>query len=806
MKRLALILTPLVLLAGLATSLLDTRSVSSAGPAGPCDIYAAGGTACVAAHSTVRALFGAYNSRLYQVRRASDGAVTDVTTLSAGGYANAGIQDQFCAGTTCTITILYDQTARHNDLTVEGAGGAGAADFASVANALPITAGGHSVYGVYIASGNGYRNNATNGVATGGNAEGMYMVASGTHYNGGCCFDYGNAETNTADNGNGHMDAVNWGTTGPWAGADLENGIYGVGTVAQTSNFVTATLKNNGQTTFAVKNGNAQSGGLTTQYNAGLPTGGGYIPMQLEGAIVMGTGGDNSRWSVGSFFEGAMTAGYPSDATENAVQSNIVSAGYGGDSNGGAYQTITGPGQLCVDVAGDDVGVNGTAVQLWDCQTFSVDQHWTYNADQSLSSLGRCLDINGNGTANNTQVELWDCNGVGGQKWVPQADGSLLNPQSGRCLDSPGGATADGTRLQIYDCNQTAAQKFKLHTTASCSPSAITPYVSVAGGAWQQTASVTVASGTSVTLGPQPTDANGWHWSTGATTREITITATSSASYTASYTTSGGCTSTVTFTVNVSAPAGTNLALNKAATGSAACASTETPDKAVNGSVTGGNSDKWCSGVAPRWLQVDLGASYSIDGFIVRHAHAGGEPASLNTEDFNIQLSTDGSTWTTVSTVTGNTLDVTVHGIAAQTARYAKLNVTTPTQNMDAAARIYEFEVYGGAVATATATATRTSTPTATATGSRATATATATATRTATATATATATPTTGGGICAGVPAFASCTAYANGAKVVYNNALYHAIAPIPNNRDCPPNSPYNPANDNWWVNDGGC
>jgi beta-glucanase (GH16 family) len=126
----------------------------------------------------------------------------------------------------------------------------------------------------------------------------------------------------------------------------------------------------------------------------------------------------------------------------------------------------------------------------------------------------------------------------------------------------------------------------------------------------------------------------------------------------------------------------------------------------------------------------------------------------------------------------------------------------------------------GGATATATATktatatATKTSTPTATtaqATAtvtatSGATATKTATATATRTATATATATPTTGGGICAGVPAFANCTAYASGAKTVYNNALYHTIAAIPNNRDCPPNSPYNPSSDNWWVNDGGC
>jgi Ricin-type beta-trefoil lectin domain/Alpha-L-arabinofuranosidase B, catalytic len=186
--------------------------------------------------------------------------------------------------------------------------------------------------------------------------------------------------------------------------------------------------------------------------------------LHQEGGIVMGVGGDNSKWSVGSFFEGAMTSGTPSDATENSVQANIVAAGYSGNSNGGAAGTITGPATKCVDVAGDDTGGNGTAVQLWDCQAFSVDQHWTYNGDTSLSTLGRCLDIIGNGTANGTQVELWDCNGVGGQKWTPQTDGSLRNPQSGRCLDSPGGATANGARLQIWDCNGTGAQKFAFWT------------------------------------------------------------------------------------------------------------------------------------------------------------------------------------------------------------------------------------------------------------------------------------------------------------------------------------------------------
>jgi hypothetical protein len=102
-------------------------------------------------------------------------------------------------------------------------------------------------------------------------------------------------------------------------------------------------------------------------------------------------------------------------------------------------------------------------VQLWDCQSWAVDQHWFHNSNGSLETLGKCLDVNGNGTANGTQVELWDCNGVGGQNWVQQADGSLLNPQSGRCLDDPSGNTANGTRLQIWDCNGTASQKFTLN-------------------------------------------------------------------------------------------------------------------------------------------------------------------------------------------------------------------------------------------------------------------------------------------------------------------------------------------------------
>jgi lysophospholipase L1-like esterase len=132
---------------------------------------------------------------------------------------------------------------------------------------------------------------------------------------------------------------------------------------------------------------------------------------------------------------------------------------------------------------------------------------------------------------------------------------------------------------------------------------------------------------------------------------------------------------------------GANLALNATASGSAACVAAETPPKAVDG-VIAGNS-KWCSGAAGPALQVDLGAAHTVRRFVVKHAAAGGEALDYDTHAYTIQVSTDGSTWTTLVTVTGNTDAVTTHTVAATTARYARLSVG------DTVARIYEFEVDG---------------------------------------------------------------------------------------------------------------
>ena len=313
----------------------------------PCDIYKTGGTPCVAAHSTVRALFGAYRGKLYQVRNSS-GATKDVSAVASGGVADATAQDTFCAATTCVTTIIYDQTGNGNDLEYQGSGSSvGGMDKPASATGESIKVGGSKAYSLYIKPGNSYWvDGSKSGLPLGSQPEGMYMVTSGTHSNSGCCFDYGNSETDRKYDGPGTMDALNfssitaWGTgadSGPWVLADLEAGLFSQGgggknqkDPTQTSAFVTAVLKNNGTSEFTLKGGNAASGNLGTYYQGALP--GGWNPMKKQGAVVLGSGGDccatNTNLSEGTFYEGSIVSGYPSDATENAVQANIVAAGY----------------------------------------------------------------------------------------------------------------------------------------------------------------------------------------------------------------------------------------------------------------------------------------------------------------------------------------------------------------------------------------------------------------------------------------------------------------------------------------------
>jgi len=313
---------------------------------GPCDIFKAAGTECVAAHSTVRALYGTYAGPLYQVKRFSDGTTKNISVVFTGGFADSAMQDKFCDQLDCIIYRIFDQSPRLNHLDLAPPGqNVPSPDKGVNASKIKVTVGGHAVYGAYFEGGMGYRNDKTSGVATGEDPESLYMVVDGRHYNSRCCFDYGNAETDNDDDGAGTMDAIYWGSwdaaksgwsggtgSGPWVMADLENGLWAGNQIPYNTDnnpidadYVTAMVKG-GPNKFGLKGGDAQSGPLKKLYDGERP--GGYTRMQKQGAIILGIGGDNSNRAVGTFFEGAIVSGYTADVTDDLVQGNIVAAGY----------------------------------------------------------------------------------------------------------------------------------------------------------------------------------------------------------------------------------------------------------------------------------------------------------------------------------------------------------------------------------------------------------------------------------------------------------------------------------------------
>lgn len=327
----------------------------------PCDVLGDAGFPCQSAHSSVRVLVSGYTQPLYQIER-FDGMLLDIATID--GYADAAAHDEFCSMGGCTIKVLYDQTGRGLHLTKAPPGQAKPTEGKPVkASDLPVLINGRSLYGMLFKPGMGYRAacnecpfppDTTTGLATGDDPQTIYMVSSQHDLINGCCFDYGNAERTANNDGNGTMEAVYvgmgviWGTgsgAGPWVMADLENGLYPGWENKQDRNistalpvqfdFVTAAIvgdtadKNNGLGRFAVYGGDATMGEITTMYDGIRPEKPGYVPMQKQGSLILGIGGDNSDGDGGRFYEGVVANGAAPIEVIDELQAAIVAANYG---------------------------------------------------------------------------------------------------------------------------------------------------------------------------------------------------------------------------------------------------------------------------------------------------------------------------------------------------------------------------------------------------------------------------------------------------------------------------------------------
>jgi beta-glucanase (GH16 family) len=117
---------------------------------------------------------------------------------------------------------------------------------------------------------------------------------------------------------------------------------------------------------------------------------------------------------------------------------------------------ITGIGGKCVDVQSSNTA-NGTQVQLWDCNGTGA-QRWSRPGDGTIRALGKCLDVLAANPANGTKVQLYDCNGTAAQKWTASADGTVR--ALGKCLDAKDVSSANGTPLQLWDCAASTNQRW----------------------------------------------------------------------------------------------------------------------------------------------------------------------------------------------------------------------------------------------------------------------------------------------------------------------------------------------------------
>ncbi|GAA2580964.1 hypothetical protein GCM10010399_08420 [Dactylosporangium fulvum] len=392
----------------------------------------------------------------------------------------------------------------------------------------------------------------------------------------------------------------------------------------------------------------------------------------------------------------------------------------------------------CLDVPNSSQ-TNDVQLQVAGC-VGATNQRWTRQANQSITVYNgtKCLDALGFGKTNGTRVVIHDCLGGNNQKWRLFSDGTIRGVDSHLCLDAD---PSNAQNVRLWSCGSGTNQKWTLDVNGTTPPPSRveaeafssqlgTQNVADAnatggfrvgyidGGDWLGFASVNVSGATGITA----------RVASGGTGGQIQVRSGSQSGPllgTLNVANTGGYGTFVDVSAPLSAGSGPlflvfvgtgtgglfdvdnfvltggtpppppgNLALNRPASASSSCNANEGPAKAVNGTVNGGNTDKWCALGATKWWQVDLGSSMSVSRFVVRHAGAGGENVAWNTRDYDIQVSTNGTTWTTVSQVLGNTANVSTHTIAAAQARYVQMNVLVPTSNTDAAARIYEFEVY----------------------------------------------------------------------------------------------------------------
>jgi hypothetical protein len=111
----------------------------------------------------------------------------------------------------------------------------------------------------------------------------------------------------------------------------------------------------------------------------------------------------------------------------------------------------------CVDVPLLSTADN-TELEIFDCNG-GANQSWNQHPDGTIrdANSGKCLDAFGGPQSQiRDAAVIFVCNGSATQRWRFQADGRIVNLANGRCLDANGAGTANRTRLIMFTCNAAA--------------------------------------------------------------------------------------------------------------------------------------------------------------------------------------------------------------------------------------------------------------------------------------------------------------------------------------------------------------
>ncbi|GAB2807030.1 hypothetical protein GCM10027176_10080 [Actinoallomurus bryophytorum] len=393
----------------------------------------------------------------------------------------------------------------------------------------------------------------------------------------------------------------------------------------------------------------------------------------------------------GNYPDGICGCTTPTSATTSGAS---MSVGYvavyeqGGNSTPTATATATGAVKgingLCLTNQ-NSLNTEGNPIGLSACNG-SAGEVWSTYSDNTVRVQGGCLDVVSAGTTSGTNVDWYPCNGTNAQVWNHQANGTFLNPNSGLCLTDPGGNT--GSRLDIEACTGSAQQQWTLPSGGTGNTVTVTSpggQSSTAGAAVSlQVHATDSASGQTLTYSASGLPAGlSINSSTGLISGTPTTAGTSNVTVTAKDATGASGSASFGWTVTSGgACSTTNLAQGRTATASSAESAAFPASSAVDGNL----GTRWSSGFSdPQWLQVDLGSTRSICGVTLNWEAA-------YATAFQIQVSGNGTTWTTIystTTGTGGVQNLNVSG----SGRYIRMYGTARTTQYGYS--LWEFQAYG---------------------------------------------------------------------------------------------------------------